>query len=100
MGFTLFPKSTPSPTLVVLETPAGIDASALIDRLASGYNTIVAGTRFEDLKHRMIRIGTMGVISDSDVLTDLHHLACAVRDLGGRPDETAGLAAAAEAIAG
>lgn len=100
MGFTLFPKSTPSPTLVVLETPEGIDATALIDRLAGGYNTIIAGTRFEDLKHRMIRIGTMGAISDGDVLTDLHHLAGAVRDLGGRPDEPAGLAAAAEAMAG
>ena len=100
LGFSVFPKGTPSPTLVVLLAPEGIDATALIDRLADGYNTIVAGTRFEDLKHRMVRIGTMGAVSDGDVLTDLHHLASAVRDLGGRPDEAAGLAAAAEVLAG
>lgn len=100
MGFELFPSGTPSPTLVVVLAPAGIDAEALIDRLASGYNTIVAGTRFEDLKHRMVRIGTMGAVGDGDILTDLHHLASAMRDLGGRPDEAAGLAAAAEVLAG
>ncbi|MEQ8813964.1 MAG: alanine--glyoxylate aminotransferase family protein [Thalassobaculum sp.] len=98
LGFSVFPKGTPSPTLVVLLAPEGIDATALIDRLADGYNTIVAGTRFEDLKHRMVRIGTMGAVSDGDILTDLHHLASAVRDLGGRPDEAAGLAAAAEVL--
>ena len=100
LGFSVFPKGTPSPTLVVLLAPEGIDATALIDRLADGYNTIVAGTRFEDLKHRMVRIGTMGAVSDGDILTDLHHLASAVRDLGGRPDEAAGLAAAAEVMGG
>ncbi len=100
LGFSVFPTGTPSPTLVVLLTPEGIDATALIDRLADGYNTIVAGTRFEDLKHRMVRIGTMGAVGDGDVLTDIHHLASAVRDLGGRPDEAAGLAAAAEVLAG
>lgn len=100
LGFSVFPKGTPSPTLVVLLTPEGIDATALIDRLADGYNTIVAGTRFEDLKHRMVRIGTMGTVNDGDILTDIHHLASAIRDLGGRPDEAAGLAAAAAVLAG
>lgn len=100
LGFTLFPKGTPSPTLVVMLTPEGIDAPALIDRLATGYNMIAAGTHFEDLKHRMVRIGTMGAVGDGDVLTDLHQLASAVRDLGARPDEGSALAAAAEVLAG
>jgi len=100
LGFKIFPKATPSPTLVVVTTPDGIDAPALIDRLAAGYNTIVAGTHFEDLRHRMVRIGTMGAVGDGDVLTDLHHLACALRDLDGRPDEASALAAAAEVLAG
>ena len=98
LRFQVFPKATPSPTLVVLTTPDGIDAPALIDRLADGYNTIVAGTHFESLKHRMVRIGTMGAVGDGDILTDLHHLACAMRDLGGRPDEASALAAAAEVL--
>lgn len=100
LGFEIFPKATPSPTLVVMLTPGGIDAPALIGRLASGYNTIVAGTHFPDVKHRMIRIGTMGAVDDGDVLTDLHHLAGAMRDLGGRPDEAAALSAAADVLSG
>src|SRR5690606_31272434 len=100
LGFSRFPKGTPSPTLVVTLTPEGIDAPALIDRLASGYNMIVAGTHFEHLKHRMVRIGTMGAVSDADILADLHGLAAGLRDLGGRPDEPAALAAAAEVLAG
>src|SRR3546814_19899183 len=47
LGFSRFPKGAPSPTLVVTLTPEGIDAPALIDRLANGYNMIVAGTHFE-----------------------------------------------------
>lgn len=100
LGFSRFPKGTPSPTLVVTLTPEGIDANALIDRLAGGYNMIVAGTHFENLKHRMVRIGTMGAVSDADVLADLHGLAAALRDLGGRADEASALAAAAEVLAG
>lgn len=100
LGFTPFPKGTPSPTLVVTLTPEGIDAPALIDRLAAGYNMIVAGTHFEHLKHRMVRVGTMGAVADGDVLSDLHALAAALRDMGGRPDEASALAAAAEALAG
>jgi len=100
MGFREFPTATPSPTLVVLETPEGVDADALIDRLAEGYNTVIAGSRYEHLKPRLIRIGTMGAVGDGDVLTDLHHLASALRDLGRPGDEAAGLAAAAAVLAG
>ena len=88
------------PTLVVTLTPDGIDANALIDRLAGGYNMIVAGTHFEHVKHRMVRIGTMGAVSDLDILADLHSLAAALRDLGARADEASALAAAAEVLAG
>jgi len=100
LGFSAFSQGTPSPTLVVMLTPEGIDAPALIDRLATGYNMVVAGTHFEHVKNRMVRIGTMGAVGDGDILADLHLLAAAIRDLGGKPDEAGALAAAAEALAG
>ena len=95
LGFTVFPSAEPSPTLVVAQTPSEVDAPALIDRLAQGYNCVVAGTRFEDLKPRLIRIGTMGAVGPSDVLADLHQIGCAMTDLGHPGDAAAALAAAA-----
>ncbi len=96
IGFSRFPTGEASPTLVVVRTPGGVDASALIDRLARGYNCIIAGTRFEDLKPQLVRIGTMGAVDAGDVLTDLHQIARALADIGHPVDGAAALAAAAD----
>lgn len=95
LGFSVFPTGTPSPTLVVAKTPDGLSAPALIDRLSVGYNAVIAGTRFEDLKHRLVRIGTMGYVTDSDILTDIHQIAAAMSDLGYAVDGGGALAATA-----
>lgn len=95
LGFSVFPTGTPSPTLVVAKTPEGLSAPDLIDRLADGYNAVIAGTRFEDLKGRLVRIGTMGYVTDSDILTDIHQISRAMTDLGRNADEAGALAAAA-----
>ncbi|MEQ8585508.1 MAG: alanine--glyoxylate aminotransferase family protein [Thalassobaculaceae bacterium] len=95
LGFSVFPAGTPSPTLVVAKTPDGVSAPALIDRLSAGYNAVIAGTRFEDLKDRLVRIGTMGYVTDSDILTDIHQIACAMSDLGSAADGGGALAATA-----
>lgn len=94
LGFSVFPTGTPSPTLVVAKTPEGLSAP-LIDRLADGYNAVIAGTRFEDLKDRLVRIGTMGYVTDGDILTDIHQISQAMTDLGRNADEGGALAAAA-----
>lgn len=94
LGFSVFPTARPSPTLVVMKTPEGVSAPALIERLHDGYNAVVAGTRFEDLKDRLIRIGTMGYVTEADILTDLHQISRAMTDLGRNADEAGALAAA------
>jgi aspartate aminotransferase-like enzyme len=99
MGFRNFPSGLQSPTLVVLRTPAGVDATKLIARLSDGYNMVIAGTRSEEMKAELIRIGTMGAVSDGDVLTDLHQIASAIGDLGGSVDAAAGFKAASAVLA-
>jgi len=99
LGFTLFPAGTPSPTLVVMRTPEGISAPHLIRHLQERYNCAIAGSRFEELKDRLIRIGTMGWVDEADIRTDLEQIAGAIADLGGAADG-AGALAAAEAARG
>ncbi|UUX48103.1 alanine--glyoxylate aminotransferase family protein [Nisaea acidiphila] len=99
LGFSVFPTATPSPTLVVVRTPEGISAPTLIDHLLKRYNCVVAGSRFEELKDRLVRIGTMGWVGDEDIRTDLGQIAAALRDLGGAADDKDALAAADAALA-
>lgn len=100
LGFAVFPTGTPSPTLVVVKTPKGVSAPALIDHLATRYNCMIAGTRFEDLKDRLVRIGTMGWVDEADILMDLEQISAALADLGAGADKDAALAAAKAAFAG
>ncbi len=81
LGFSVFPSGSASPTLVVVKTPEDISAPALTRELAASYNCIIAGTRFEDLKDRLIRIGTMGWVTDEDVATDLEQIGEALKTL-------------------
>jgi len=98
LGFSVFPSTTPTPTCQVLYTPEGIDAPEFIGLMSSRYNTDYATTRLEQHKSRMVRIGTMGCVSEADILTDIHLTARAISDLGGRSDVAAALAAASDAM--
>lgn len=97
LGFSRFPAATPTPTCAVLLTPEGIDALVFMKLMRERYNTEYAGTRYDDLKHRMVRIGTMGTIGPAEILTDLHLMARALADLG-RPTDPAPALAAASAV--
>jgi aspartate aminotransferase-like enzyme len=81
-----------------MRMPEGLDGNAMIRRLYEGYRTVVAGSR-TSLSGRLIRIGTMGWVSESDILTDLHYIERALTDLGRAPREGAGVAAAAALLA-
>ncbi|MEO9958948.1 MAG: hypothetical protein ABJF07_01505, partial [Nisaea sp.] len=94
LGFSVFPTGTPSPTLVVVKTPDGVSAPALIAHLADRYNCMIAGTRFEKLRDRLVRIGTMGWVDDADILLDLEQITAALNGLGGKADKEHALAAA------
>jgi aspartate aminotransferase-like enzyme len=78
--------------------PAGLDGATIVRHMHARYRTVIAGQRTK-LSGRVIRFGTMGWVDDADILTDLHHLECTLRDLGEAPPAGAGVAAAARVLA-
>ncbi len=99
LGFSVFPTTTPTPTCQVFYTPEGIDAEAYIALMAERYNTDYATTRLEEHKSRMVRIGTMGCVSEGDIFTDIHLTARALADMGGTGNVEAALKAASDVMA-
>jgi aspartate aminotransferase-like enzyme len=73
--------SVASSTVVALNVPRGLEGSAIVAHLRSRYRTVIAGSRSPRLHNKVIRIGTMGAVSDADIRTDLEHLEATLRDL-------------------
>lgn len=86
-----------SPTVCVLAMPEGLDGSAVVRHLYREYGTVIAGSRSK-LQGKVIRIGTMGTISEADILTDLDHLEKTLRDLEWKVEPGAGEAAVSAAL--
>ena len=70
-----------SNTVVAIKAPQGLEGSAIVAHLRSRYGTVIAGSRSPRLHNKVIRIGTMGAVSDADIQTDLEHLAATLEDL-------------------
>ena len=98
LGLALFPREALSDTVTVMRVPEGLDGNAMIRRLHEDYRTVIAGSRTH-LSGKLIRIGTMGYVSESDILTDLHYIERTLADLGRAPRNGAGVAAAAALFA-
>jgi aspartate aminotransferase-like enzyme len=71
-----------SSTVVAIKVPQGLEGAAIVSHLRSRYRTVIAGSRSERLRDKVIRIGTMGAVSDEDIRIDLEHLEATLRDLG------------------
>jgi aspartate aminotransferase-like enzyme len=99
LGLPMFPKAPMlSPTVTAACVPAGLDGATIVRHMHARYRTVIAGQRTK-LSGRIIRFGTMGWVDAGDILTDLHHLECTLRDLGQAPPAGAGIAAAARVLA-
>jgi aspartate aminotransferase-like enzyme len=99
LGLPMFPTAPSlSPTVTAACVPAGLDGAAIVRHMHARYRTVIAGQRTR-LSGRVIRFGTMGWVDAGDILTDLHHLECTLRDLGHPPPAGAGVAAAARVLA-
>ncbi|WP_422368645.1 pyridoxal-phosphate-dependent aminotransferase family protein [Pelagibius sp.] len=70
-----------SSTVCVFEVPDGLDGSAIVRHLYETRGTVIAGSRSK-LKGKVIRVGTMGCITDEDIRLDLEQLEGALSDLG------------------
>ena len=98
LGLPNFARSTlQSNTVACFHLPDGIDGSKLIRRLYEKHRTVIAGAR-NRLQGKMIRIGTLGAITEADILTDLMHLEDVLSEMGHAVDKGAGVAAAMAAF--
>jgi aspartate aminotransferase-like enzyme len=75
LGLGSFP-SAPliSNTVVCLAVPDSLDGGLIVRGMYQRHNTVIAGSR-NKLKGRVIRIGTMGHLNESDIHADLESLA-------------------------
>ena len=86
-----------SNTVACFHVPEGIDGVKLIRRLYEKHRTVIAGAR-NRLSGKLIRIGTMGAITEADILTDLMHLEDVLAEMGHKTVKGAALAAAIAAF--
>jgi aspartate aminotransferase-like enzyme len=72
-----------SATVTAMKVPAGLEGGAIVRHLRERYGTVIAGARHPSQTGKVIRIGTMGMIGEADIITDLRHLEATLNDLGG-----------------
>jgi aspartate aminotransferase-like enzyme len=83
LGLELYNRaSVASNTVVAIKAPQRLEGSAIVAHLRDRYRTVIAGSRSPRLHNKVIRIGTMGAVSDADIQTDLEHLEATLKDLG------------------
>ncbi|WP_207538597.1 pyridoxal-phosphate-dependent aminotransferase family protein [Sabulicella rubraurantiaca] len=88
---------TRSSSVVVLSVPPGLEGGAIVRAMRDRYGSVIAGAR-NRLAGRVIRIGTMGFLAPSDILTDLQELEQVLVGLGHPLEIGAGVAAAARSL--
>jgi aspartate aminotransferase-like enzyme len=87
-----------SPTVVALQVPEGMNGGDIVKRLYEKHRTVIAGSR-NKLVGKVIRIGTMGYVSEEDILTDLRHMEDVLSELGASVSAGAGAGVAAATVA-
>jgi aspartate aminotransferase-like enzyme len=98
LGLPLFPQSPiVSDTVAALTVPGSLDGAAIVRHMYERYNTVIAGSR-NKLSGKVIRIGTMGAVSEGDILQDLLYLERTLAALGHKVTPGAAVAAAVERL--
>jgi aspartate aminotransferase-like enzyme len=91
--------NTSSATVVAMKVPQGLEGGAIVQHMRERYRTVIAGARHPSQTGKVFRIGTMGMISETDIITDLRHLEGTLKDLGRpAPAPHAGVRAALDAL--
>jgi aspartate aminotransferase-like enzyme len=98
LGFTIFSRpDAHSVTVVAATPPSGVDATALLTILRESYGVVLSGGQME-LSGKIVRFGTMGDVSEADLLGAIAALELALADIGAAVTLGAGTAAAARAL--
>ena len=88
-----------SNTVACLKVAKGVEPAAVVARMRDQYGILI-GTGLDKIRATTLRIGTMGMTASPQyVLPTLSALELALRDLGGKPEPGAGVAAAQRVFA-
>jgi len=98
LGFTIFSKpNAHSVTVVAAIPPSGVDAAAFLKHLRENYGVVLSGGQ-GDLTGKIVRMGTMGDVSDADLIGAIGAIELTLADIGATVTLGAGTAAAAHAL--
>jgi aspartate aminotransferase-like enzyme len=86
-----------SPTVVAAYPPAGVGVSALLEHLRERYGIVLSGGQAE-LAGQILRFGTMGDVSEGDLLGAIGAIELTLLDLGVAITPGAGAGAAIERL--
>jgi aspartate aminotransferase-like enzyme len=99
LGFTLFSRpDAHSSTVIAAYPPPGVDASALLKRLRERYGVVLSGGQ-GDFAGKIVRFGTMGDVTEGDLVGAIGAIELALADLDAPPN-AAGTTAAIRALSG
>ena len=98
LGFTIFSRpNAHSVTVVAATPPAGVDPTKMLKILRERYGVVLSGGQGE-LAGKIVRFGTMGDVSESDLLGAIASLERALDDSGAEVTLGSGVAAASSAF--
>ncbi len=98
LGFTIFSRpDAHSVTVVAAYPPEGVEPGALLGTLRDRYGIVISGGQGE-LTGKIVRFGTMGDVSESDLLGAISAVERALADVGAPVQFGKGVAAAADVL--
>lgn len=98
MGLEVFSQpDAHSVTVVAMRVPPGVDTSAVRRTMREKYDIVIGGGQ-QELAGKILRIGTMGDISEADVIRAITALDETLRELGAEISSKAAVRAAEELL--
>jgi serine---pyruvate transaminase len=98
LGFTIFSRpGAHSDTVVAAYPPEGVEAKTLLERLRVRYGVVLSGGQAE-FAGKIVRFGTMGDVTEGDLLGAIGAIELSLADLGSPANAGAGTAAAIESL--
>jgi aspartate aminotransferase-like enzyme len=98
LGFAIFSRpGAHSDTVVAAYPPEGVEAKLLLERLRERYGVVLSGGQAE-FAGKIVRFGTMGDVTEADLLGAIGAIELGLADLGSAADAGAGTAAAIESL--
>jgi aspartate aminotransferase-like enzyme len=98
LGFAIFSRpGAHSDTVVAAYPPEGVEAKKLLERLRERYGVVLSGGQAE-FAGKIVRFGTMGDVTEADLLGAIGAIELALADLGHGARAGAGTAAAIDVL--